>query len=190
MSVTFSPELGPLTGYTFTCGHEDALTEHRFGTYQDAEEFLRTELDAHGNTGHLAVCGDDYCAASRMFIIGLEAEESPEVNISDVNGCHVLGLLGYECGDLSGSDTAEGFLGRVLVALAVNPFDAGVPATTTVGGRIVDGHGAVALATGPAPTGATVVDCGRRPGYSGDVLERLRGVADWAAERGRPIRWG
>lgn len=72
-----------------------------------------------------------------------------------------------------GSMPAQDFLGRVLVAQAVNPADAGVPA------RVM-----------PSEGGATMIDCGRREGYSEDRLGQLHELAEFAVSRGRTIQWG
>lgn len=60
----------------------------------------------------------------------LEADSGPELNVSNVNALHHLGLLGYtedECEvGIRCSETAENFLDRVLLAPALNPADAGI----------------------------------------------------------------
>lgn len=177
MSITFSTTIGAIEGFAFTCGHDNGVTEHRIGSYDDARALLQTELDAQGHTGGLAICGDEYCAYGPMFIRAIEADPSPEVNVSNTNAMHLLGLLGFpsqsdEDGSLCGSTTAEDFLGRVLLAQAVNPSDAGVPVTETVG-----------------QGGAVLIAMGRRVGYSDDRLAELRDLADFAVDRGRDVQW-
>ena len=173
MSVTFSAP-GPIAGFAFTCGHDNGLTERRFGTYADAVAFRQAELDAHGDTGHLTICGDEYCANCPMFIVAVESDPSPSMNVSEANARHLAGLLGYgeDSESPGGCATGEDFLGRILLAQAVNPADAGVPVTTT-----------------RASGGLTLIDCGRAPGYSEDRLAALRELADFAADRGRTIQW-
>lgn len=178
MSVTFDTSLSPISGFAFTCGHENGVTEHRFGAYEDARAFLQVEMDTHGYTGGLAVCGDeDYCGFGQMFIHPIESDPAPSLNVSNANARHLLDLLGFSSesdqdGDLSGSTTAEDFLGRVLLAQAVNPADAGVPVLEETG-----------------QGGMTLVKMGRRVGYSEDRLESLRELADFAVSRGRAIQW-
>jgi hypothetical protein len=178
MSITFGTTLSEITGFAFACGHENGLTAHRFETYDEARRVLQAEYDTHGYTGGLAVCGDvEYCAYGMMSIQAVEADPSPEVNVSNTNAMHLLGLLGFpsqadEDGSLCGSTTAEDFLGRVLLAQAINPSDAGVPVTTEVGRG-----------------GATMVRMGRRAGYSDDRLTSLRELADFAVDRGRDVQW-
>lgn len=177
MSITFDTSLSPIAGFSFTCGHENGLTEHRFGSYEESRTFLQAEYDTHGYTGGLAVCGDDYCAYGLMSIQAIESDPAPDLNVSNTNAMHLLGLLGLpaepdECGSLGGSTTAEDFLGRVLLAQAVSPSDAGVPVTATVG-----------------QSGAVLIDMGRRVGYADDRLTSLRTLADFAVDRGRTVQW-
>jgi hypothetical protein len=121
----------------------------------------------------------------------VEAAEGPRVNVSNTNAVHLLGLLGLT-GDgtaladreadplavpeveLVGEADAGDFLGRVLIALAVNPADAGT-ATISSGG--------------PGTGTALMVDCGRRAGYSEDRLGELRTVAEAARAAGRTVAW-
>ncbi|MFD3539671.1 hypothetical protein ACFWUQ_09235 [Streptomyces sp. NPDC058662] len=88
------------------------------------------------------------------------------VNMANANAVRVLDVLGYD--ELYGDADAEDFLGRVLVALAVAPADAGRPAT-------VDGN---------------FIDCGRPPGYTQTRLEELRELAEDACARRLRVAWG
>ncbi|QOD05789.1 hypothetical protein [Pseudarthrobacter sp. BIM B-2242] len=172
MSATFSAEIGPIKGFTLKCVH--GATKHHFDTFIKAQTFLQAEKDEHGGTGHLAECGDEFCEAMLMSIEAVEEDPSPAVRVSYHNARHLLDLLGYghETSVVGGSDTAENFLGRVLVALAVNPADAGVPATSSKNAGSPE-----------------MIHCGRREGYSEDHLEALREVANFAASRGRAVQW-
>lgn len=78
-----------------------------------------------------------------------------------------------EDGGLMGSMSARDFLGRVLVAQAVNPADAGLASTESTAG-----------------SGMTIVSCGRSEGYSDHRLGQLREVAEFGVDRGRDIQWG
>lgn len=176
MSVTFEAALGPVSAFAFTCGHENGVTEHRYGTYSDAAQFLQAEIDEHGGNGHLAVCGDEGCQYQNMFTHAILVDPSPEVNVSGSNALHLLDLLGItvEEGDHPmGSMSAQDFLGRVLVAQAVNPVDAGRPSTESA-----------------ANNGMPIVDCGRSEGYADRRLDQLREVAEFGVNRGRDIQWG
>lgn len=177
MSIIFGTTLSEITGFTLTCGHDNGVTEHRFGTYEEARTVLQAEYDTHGHTGGFAVCDDDYCLNGMMSVLPMESDPAPDLNVSNTNAMHLLGLLGLpsepdECGTLSGSTTAEDFLGRVLLAQAINPADAGVPATSTAG-----------------QGGTVLIDMGRRLGYADERLTTLRELADFAVSRDRDVQW-
>lgn len=103
-----------------------------------------------------------------------EFYEEPSVNMSNANAATVFESLGLSLApDYCGSLPAEDFLGRVLMAEAVAPEDAGVPAMTTMS---LEG-------------GATMIDCGRPEGYTQTRLAQLRQVAEFAQERGASVVW-
>lgn len=156
MSVTFYVEL-PVQGYTLQCSCGDAQSGV-FGTYADA----RAHLDA-GNT---LVCGDDFCAAYPTSVSAVQAN-APEVNLSNVNARHILGVLGYETEDLCGSATADDLLGRILIAQAINPTDEGIPA-------VQEGN---------------IVDCGRPEGYTDERLLILHDIVRAAEEHSARVLW-
>jgi hypothetical protein len=96
-----------------------------------------------------------------------------EVNLSNANAVGVLRLLGITPENTEnfwngGSLPAEDFLGRVLIALAVNPADAGVPATQE----------------------GNFIDAGRREGYFDERLGELRDIAEKAFAEGGKVQWG
>jgi hypothetical protein len=136
MSVSFNTSPGPVTGFAISCVH--GPTEHRFENYPAVQAFLQTELDVHGGTGHLATCGDEFCAAMRMSVEPLEADPSPRMNVSGSSAATLLRLLGYPVDgySVSGSDTAGKFLGRVLAAQADDTDSTGYTA-----GRLAELHG-------------------------------------------------
>lgn len=177
MSVTFTTTPFTISAYAFTCGHDNGVTEHRFGSYQDAVAFRQAELDTHGHAGGLALCGDDYCAVSGLFVHPIIDDPAPDVNVSNANAVPLLRLLGLpvdledEEVELCGTATAEDFLGRIMMAQAVSPSDACMPATEEQG------------------EGMLLVWCGRRVGYSDDRLVALRELADFAVSRGKTIQW-
>lgn len=98
-------------------------------------------------------------------ITDLPAAEDLAVNMSNSNAAVVCAALGIDLDELGwcGSLPARDFLGRILIALAVNPSDAGRPATVDA-----------------APGRATFIDCGRPEGYVEERLGWLRALADWA----------
>lgn len=124
-----------------------------------------------------------FTAATRSFDSGFNAvvlrdvpaAEHLAVNMSNSNAARVCGSLGINLDAMGwcGSLTAQDFLGRILVALAVEPADAGLPSTVDA-----------------APGRATFIDCGRAPGYAQERLEQLRELADWAVANGVEISFG
>ncbi|MFD9047753.1 hypothetical protein, partial [Streptomyces zaomyceticus] len=90
---------------------------------------------------------------SVTFFAGFEGES---VNMANANAARVLDVLGFD--ELCGEVGARDFLGRVLMALALEPEDAGRP--SSVEGR--------------------VVDCGRPVGYVQARLEELRVLGEEA----------
>lgn len=160
MSVTFSPEFvdGP---HRIGCACGSAAP---VGEYPDR----RSAYDA-AVAGVRAACSDPYCEFFRL----VEANAAPEINVSNSNAAELLDVLGIAVGEdfsdrCAGSLPGEDFLGRVLIALAVAPADAGVPA-------VRDGN---------------VISCGRSEGYVQDRLGSLREVAEHAAARGLLVVWG
>lgn len=116
MSVTFNTVPGPVIEFALTCGH--GTTGHRFPDYPAVRTFLEAEHETHGGTGHLAECGDDFCAVLPVHPVGLEADPSPQMRVAGAHAGQLVRLLGYPVGEYatSGSDTAGGFLDRVLAA--------------------------------------------------------------------------
>lgn len=116
MSVSFNTVPGPVTGFALSCVH--GTSAHRFEDYTAVRTFLDAEYQAHRGTGHLAECGDDFCAAMPVHPVALEADPSPSMRVSGSHASQLVRLLGYPVGEdsTSGSDTAESFLDRVLTA--------------------------------------------------------------------------
>ena len=123
-----------------------------------------------------------FTAATRTFVAEFNAEvlmscpeaEDLEANMSNANAAVVCGALGIDLEEWGwcGSLPAEDFLGRVLLALAIQPADEGIPVhETTVPGQV------------------RWIECGRRPGYIQERLAQLHDLAQWAvahdAEIGR-----
>lgn len=123
-----------------------------------------------------------FSAATRTFCAQLSADvlmsvpaaEHLEVNMSNSNAAVVCDALGINLEEEGwcGSVPAENFLGRVLVALAIQPSDEGIPSHE--------------LPTG----GVRWIECGRRPGYTQDRLAQLHALATWAVENNAEIDFG
>lgn len=98
------------------------------------------------------------------------AGTGPQLNVSNGNAAQLLELLGLprEC---EGTEPAEGFLGRVLLAQALL-------STATV-----DDLGFPEVRQG------NWIDCGRRPGYLAEKLSQLHQVATWALRHRQPVGW-
>jgi hypothetical protein len=94
-----------------------------------------------------------------------------DVNVSNANARHLLDALGFDTEDLTGSAPAEMFEGAVLLALAINPADEGIPAHELVPGR------------------SNLIDCGRRAGYTDERLAQLRTLAAFAREQHLTVVW-
>lgn len=97
------------------------------------------------------------------------------LNVSNRNAVRLLALLGYDretCEDNCGSDDAEAFLGRVLVALS-----------------LVDVSTADRVGT-PGHWEGRIYEGGHYPGYFQDRLEELEEVAQAARRRGTEVTWG
>lgn len=159
MSVTVQPESHPadLLGWGVECGCGSTATGALAHTADRASGWLRT----------YGWCGADVCAHEYAVVVPVTIP-FPWVNMANGNACRVLGELGYPDEAVAfGDDTAQGFLGRVLLALAVVPADEGVPA-------VADGN---------------MVDCGRRPGYLQDRLGDLHRVALWCRDHERRVVW-
>ena len=165
MSVTFYPTLQEaLTRVACACAAVVAPT-----LYASAGEAYSASQD--GSIAAQVVCGDELCAAYPL--ICLPVEVTPEVNVSNVNAVQILDVLGILVGEsfsdrCSGIMSAEDFLGRVLIADAVQLEDAGVPAVQT----------------------GNLVECGREEGYLNARISELRPVAEYAAAHQLEICWG
>ncbi|MET7717730.1 hypothetical protein [Streptomyces sp. NPDC005407] len=88
------------------------------------------------------------------------------VNMANSNAARVLDTLGYA--EPYGEEDAQLFLGRVLLAFALDPEGAGRPAVTDV----------------------RFIDCGRSQGYAQSRLNELHELAEYAQARGLRVTWG
>lgn len=98
------------------------------------------------------------------------------LNVSNANARAILDRLGYEVDEygIVGEATPEDLLGRALVG-NVGRDDSGVDAVETPG----EWFGG----------GATMIDCGIRPGYFEDRMAALVALASHAMDRNLMISW-
>ncbi|AEA28900.1 hypothetical protein Psed_6829 (plasmid) [Pseudonocardia dioxanivorans CB1190] len=189
MSVTFSPAPpagGPVAlGASLECPAYPPGDRRYFADYDAARAGL---ADHHRYCTH-PDCGEH---AYRPFVVmHYNTDTEPSLNVGIGNAMLLLRALGMvaELGaddvqepppgappppeqdtPLVGELAAEQMLGRVELALALAPADAGVP-------------------TRDLNAAGTVVDFGRRPGYLQDRLAVLREVALFARDQGRDVIW-
>lgn len=166
MSVTFAPEHrdSDITGWALECVCGDlSLGEHP--THEAALAAFVARGGLYGPT--CPTC--DAAPTPRAVSVDL-----PYVNMSSRNAAMILNLLGVDADTegWAGSFTPDDLTGRVLIARALTPADAGVPSYADA-----------------APGRATWVECGREEGYTEDRLDRIAEVAAWCAAHGREVTW-
>ena len=164
MSVTFTIEANPTGAYVADC--------YDTGTHLSADSYdgILLEIAAHKLTCEL-------CAAYGLYSRAVMDVDDEGVNLANANALMVLAILGYD--DLAGSDTAENFVGRALVALAEDRDGAPVPAIVMP--RATDDEG--------NPIGATLHLGGLPANYTTDTITLLHDLAAEAARLGRDITW-
>jgi hypothetical protein len=105
---------------------------------------------------------------------------TPELNMSNVNAREILATLGLQDDDdLCGETSADDFMGRVLMALAVAPADAGMP---TYDDSTYNEDG--------SRIGAQYIRCGRVENYTQIKLTELHEIAEWAQRNETTVSWG
>lgn len=173
MSVTFGTAIDPTAPVVWFIECADGLRRDAWeGSWDEAGD--RVEAHPFG-------CLDENCREYGASLTTVH--DGPEVNVSNANARLVLEALGLPFEDGSGGLDAEDFLGRVLMALAVAPADAGVPQH-----RLVPGESTIFGTV--TEHGATFIDCGRREGYLQERLVQLEEVARHAIGKGREVSWG
>lgn len=131
----------------------------------------------------------------KIYVDCLDRESEPsahevEVSVGCGNAALVLEALGspgvcnFAACDCYGDLPADDFLGRVLIAELVAPYDDGTDTYLVRSGDAVSQVVAV-LAAG----GAQVWNCGRNAGYLQERLARLRTLAHWCRDRGYRVAW-
>lgn len=167
MSVTFQIESIPTGAFIAEC-------------YNDGDPIVLGPVEGYEAVAalivaHKAEC--DECAAYGIYSQAVcDVDSALDVNVANVNARLLLVALGLDSDDLCGSTSGEDFLGRVLLALATDRDDSGVR-STVISGREV------------GTSGATMIDCGLRPGYFADRFGALHALALEAARLGREVHW-
>ena len=172
MSVTFtSSRPATCLGHTVSCyayGPEANWRGIISATPEEAELVHSVDhvgnLDCDGNIGGQHV--------ERVY----DTDTDPSVNMSNTNAAHLLGLLGLIDEDgpfMSGFVSTEDMRGRILLARALAPSDAGVPATVVKNDN-----------------GPTIYDGGRPEGYAEKRLAQLDDIVDFALQHQADISWG
>jgi hypothetical protein len=164
MSVTFTAAASPVIAYTIGCGfHDNGLTDHTFTTFPEALTFIQAERATHGSTGHLIVCGDDFCAEMGASIEHIEESPAPKINVSFALARHLLRTLDFKPDtdgylNLRGTSRPSYFYARVLAAQTLTPRE-------------------------------ETPESGRPEGYTLDRLAELREMARFAMDTGREVQW-
>ena len=173
MSITFAPEQTAADVLGFRVHHS---LGGDFDGAPAGEKVHASHGDALGAlAAHNESCRDELCLMYGGTVDPVMALDVPDVNVSNANAALLLDALGFGGEDMWSIPplTAEDFRDRVIVAMSFSLVDEGVPAYAST-----------------APGRATVIECGRRPGYLQDQLERLLEVADSAAARSRAVLIG
>jgi hypothetical protein len=166
MSVTCTVESIPTGAFQLEChaGHEAIWIQLQAASYETAV----VELAEH--KAQCETCETDGACVAAVNDI----DDELDVNVAQANAVVLLNALGLPVEDLSGSATAQDFLGRVILALADVGDDTGIAASVSRSN----------------PQGMTFIECGVRPGYKADVFGQLFDLATEAVRLGRDIEWG
>lgn len=163
MSVTFTSEYVAEASFGVSCSCGEAESATVFPNHEAAYAAAIVE-----KTVVMPFCSDALCNLYpvRFFMV----TDVPEVSLNPANARTVMDVLGMEVdetGDNCGSMNAEDFLGRILLASAINPSDEGTMAF-----------------------GDEKMTFGSRPvGYMEARLNDLRTVADYAIAKNLEVVW-
>lgn len=194
MSVTFSAAMNPIIGFDLQCVC-DARYLAEGEPLMSYEVALATLATVKAANRGLANCEDDDCFTYGIYTHAVEeGEVSPTLNMANGNSIAVLEALGLKSDEQSfeevccGGVTAEDFMGRVLMALAVAPVSAERPTVVEVNAAHANGlgahEGAVVVDRGP-----TMIHCGVGEGYVQDKLAALMDLATFCVEHNRDVVW-
>jgi hypothetical protein len=171
MSVTFSPA----TPESVSIAHALACPCGAWVSSEVFPDYVSASKARYAGSIKSA-CVDEYCLMDSNVLLPVPAVEFPEVNLANGNAFMMLETLGVDVADdLCGEMSADDFLGRVLIALAVSPDDDGMPAYKI---------------SNDDDQGATIWQAARPAGYVQDVLEALREIAEFSKGKGWGVCWG
>ena len=170
MSITFSSDRpGVKLGYQMSCYAYGSDANWQGPLCNSVEEAVQLHLQAK----HDPIECD---GAEQSVFPTLDTDQDPQLRVSNGNGVRLLQTLGLSTEDdiaYSGSVPADDFLGRILIALALEPVDEGLPLVESI-----------------TSGGARLVDCGRPEGYIQDKLKALLNVVEFAKSQNSNITWG
>lgn len=167
MSVTFRIESLPTGEFEIACFDTDEGMDVVVATADSYEEILVERA------AHMLVCEE--CSAYGCYSRPvMDISDAFDVNVSNTNARMLLAALGIDGGEeLAGFMSAEQFQGAVLLAMAADRDDSGVSPVEVA----------------PGAPGATMIDCGLRPGYFADRFAAFHALAAEAVRLGRSITW-
>ncbi|MFR9675869.1 hypothetical protein [Streptomyces sp. TR02-1] len=169
MGIQFTATLEESAGFVVSCFcPEVEVRAPRFDSYEEAAAVTRI-ANAQPERPGLPGCEDpELCGMYPLYPVPVDsAGPSPVTDLHSQNAARILDLLGMP-GDACGEIPADDLLGRVLVALALTPEDAGTPTLTDRNFTYV----------------------GRSAGRLQLHLESLHELAMWCRRRGRTVVWG
>lgn len=165
MSISIYVEAIETGKYTAEC--EDTQQVFKADSY----EAIKVEIGLHK-----MVCEE--CEHYGMWPHAVTDIEVPEVNMANGNAAAVFSALGINLDFAQGgSMSGQELLGYVLMAIATGPDDTGIAPAVTGGPEV-------------GQRGATMVDCGMRPGYYAERFAQIGEIATIAARLGRNVYWG
>lgn len=170
MSIVFSSDRPSVKlGYQVTCYLYGSDSNWRGPVFASPEQAVYDHSLADHDTSE---CDG---SASTVFP-AYDTDLDPQLQISNTNGLRLLESLGLSTPEepqYFGTVSSDDFLGRTLIALALEPADEGIP--------LVD-----SITSG----GARLIECGRPVGYLQQKLESLRDVITFAQKHNSNITWG
>jgi hypothetical protein len=170
MSITFNSNRHSCrTGFAVTCYGYGPEQDWRGPVASTSEEAIESHRKAH--VANLDCDFDERRGTTPCY----DTDADPSVNMSNTNAYLLLSSLGFgDDAPAYGSVSADDFLGRVLMALAVAPQDEGIPSYQVTGNGI----------------SATYYEGGRSSGYIQHRLDQLRTVAEFARANNTDVSWG